>query len=114
MRRFRLHKFALMYFLFSRFNKDSDGKWQARKVIDIPPKKVEGWAMPVMHGTMTDIIISMDDKYLYVSNWVHGDVRQYDITDSANPKLVGQIFLGGSIIKGGPVKVTEDLELKVS
>jgi hypothetical protein len=28
-----------------------------------------------------DIILSMDDKYLYFSNWVHGDIRQYDITD---------------------------------
>ncbi len=34
-----------------------------------------------MPGMNTDIIISMDDKYLYLSNWIHGDVRQYDITD---------------------------------
>ena len=37
--------------------------------------------LPEMPGVMTDIIISMDDKYLYFSNWVHGDIRQYDITD---------------------------------
>ena len=24
----------------------------------------------------------MDDKYIYFSNWLHGDIRQYDITDS--------------------------------
>ena len=82
-------------------------------MIDIPPKKVEGWALPDMPGVLTDIIISMDDKYLYFSNWAHGDIRQYDITDTENPKLVGQIFLGGSIIKGGSVKVIEDKELKV-
>ena len=35
----------------------------------------------------------MDDKYLYLSNWIHGDIRQYDITDTKNPKLTGQIFL---------------------
>ncbi len=34
-----------------------------------------------MPGVITDIILSMDDKYLYFSNWVHGDIRQYDITD---------------------------------
>ncbi len=32
----------------------------------------------------------------------------------SNPKLVGQIFLGGSIQDGGPVKVIEDSELTVS
>merc|ERR1711973_83387 len=63
-----------------------------------------------MPGVMTDILISMDDKYLYFSNWVHGDIRQYDITDTRNPKLTGQVFFGGSIQKGGPVTVTEDQE----
>jgi len=42
---------------------------------------------------ITDIVMSLDDRYLYVSNWLHGDVRQYDITDTANPKLVGQVIL---------------------
>jgi len=54
----------------------------------------------------------MDDKFLYFSNWVHGDVRQYDISDPSHPKLTGQIFIGGSIVKGGPVKVIKDNELK--
>jgi len=62
----------------------------------------------------TDILISMDDKYLYFSNWVHGDVRQYDISDTSKPKLVGQVFLRGSIDKGGEVKVLKDEELRVS
>ena len=33
----------------------------------------------------------MDDRFMYLSNWLHGDVRQYDISDSSNPKLVGQV-----------------------
>lgn len=65
-------------------------------------------------GIMTDILISLDDRFLYFSNWAHGDIRQYNITDPEHPKLVGQIFLGGSIVKDGPVKVTYDAELKVS
>lgn len=56
----------------------------------------------------------MDDKFLYFSNWVHGDIRQYDIRDPAHPKLTGQIFIGGSIVRGGPVKVVKDSELDVS
>ena len=64
-----------------------------------------------MPAVLTDILISMDDKYLYLSCWVHGDLRQYDITDIKNPKLTGQVFLGGCITKEFGVKVTEDKEL---
>ena len=42
-------------------------------------------------GLVTDILLSLDDKYLYLSNWLHGDIRQYDITDRKHPKLVGQV-----------------------
>jgi len=35
----------------------------------------------------------MDDRYLYASNWLHGDLRQYDITDRRHPRLVGQVGL---------------------
>ena len=41
----------------------------------------------------------MDDRFLYLSNWLHGDVRQYDITGE-EPKLVGQFFVGGEAGKG--------------
>jgi len=96
-----------------RIFKTEKGDWDAEKVIDIPNKKVEGWIMPEMPGVMTDILISMDDRFLYFSNWLHGDVRQYDITDTRNPKLTGQIFFGGLIQAGGPVKVIEDKEMSV-
>ena len=62
---------------------------------------------------MSDIILSLDDRFLYFSNWLHGDVRQYDVSDPKNPRLVGQIFLGGSVQSDGPVKVVEDKELEV-
>jgi len=95
-----------------RFYRSDDGSWKADKVISTPNKKVEGWVLPEMPGLVTDILISMDDKFLYLSNWLHGDVRQYDISTPSKPKLVGQIFLGGLITKEGPVKVTQDPELK--
>ena len=42
-------------------------------------------------GLITDILLSLDDRFLYFSNWLHGDIRQYDITDRENLKLVGQV-----------------------
>jgi len=95
-----------------RFFKTDKGDWSAEKVIDIPAKSVDGWALPDMPPVLTDILLSMNDKYLYLSNWIHGDIRQYDVSDPKHPKLAGQIFLGGSITKEFGAKVTKDLELK--
>lgn len=89
---------------------DSD-KFVATKVIDCYPKKVEGYSSEYVNGMMSDILLSLNDKFLYFSNWLHGDVRQYDVSDPKNPKLTGQIFLGGKILKDSNVKVIEDKEL---
>lgn len=94
-----------------RFFQNEEETWSAETVIKVPPKKVEGWALPDMPGLITDILISLDDKFLYFSNWLHGDIRQYDIRDPRNPRLAGQVFIGGSIVSDGPVKVVQDSEL---
>lgn len=36
-------------------------------------------------------------------NWLHGDIRQYNIEDPKNPLLKGQVWVGGLIQKGSPV-----------
>jgi selenium-binding protein 1 len=87
------------------FTKNGDSKWRTETVIRVDPLEVEGWVLPQMPGLITDILISIDDRFLFFSNWLHGDVRQYDITDPSRPRLVGQLFVGGSVRKGGPVKV---------
>ncbi|KAL0271546.1 UNVERIFIED_CONTAM: hypothetical protein PYX00_008605 [Menopon gallinae] len=97
--------------IFRFFRKD-DGTWAAEKAIDVPAKTVTGWLFPQVEGMITDIIISLDDRYLYFSNFLHGDVRQYDISVPSKPKLVGQLFLGGVLVDDGPVKVVEDKELQ--
>lgn len=86
-----------------RFTKTSDEKWESKTVIKVEPIEVTGWALPHMPGLITDFVISMDDRFLYLSNWLHGDVRQYDITED-EPKLVGQFFVGGSMKQNGPVQ----------
>jgi len=50
----------------------------------------------VTPGMICDILVSLDDRFLYFSNWIHGDIRQYDITDTRNPKLVGQVRMRNS------------------
>jgi selenium-binding protein 1 len=80
-----------------------NGHWEVRKVVDIPPIELAGWPFPVP-SLMTDLLISLDDKYLYLSNWLHGDIRQYDISDPAYPRITGQVWCGGVLGKGGSVR----------
>ncbi len=85
---------------------DDVGTWAAEVVIRQEWTPVEGWALPAMPPLITDILVSLDDRFLYFSNWLRGDICQYDIRDPAAPKLVGQVFLGGAMCKGGGVLVT--------
>ena len=93
------------------FLDEAKKEWQWKKVIDVENVEVEGWALPQMPALITDILLSLDDRFLYFANWLHGDIRQYDISDPFNPKLTGQVFVGGSLRKGGPVKVVKNGEL---
>jgi len=62
-----------------------------------------------MPGLITDFVISLDDRYLYLVNWLHGDIRQYNIEVPAKPVLAGQVWVGGLIQKGSDVVyVTDD------
>jgi selenium-binding protein 1 len=83
-----------------------DGKWAvgnaAAPAIAVDPLEVEGWELggvqvPNMPGIITDILISLCDKYLFLSNWVHGDIRCYNIENRQRPQLVSQVYIGGSI-----------------
>lgn len=68
--------------------------WDVKKVIDVEPVEKEGWPFPVP-GLITDLVLSMDDRFLYFSNWLHGDIRQYDVSDPRHPRLTGQVWCGG-------------------
>ncbi|XP_076271641.1 methanethiol oxidase-like [Rhynchophorus ferrugineus] len=102
---------SMILLISYRFYKKPDGTWTADNVIQVPPKKVSGWTSNYIGGLISDILISLDDRFLYFNNWLHGDVRQYDITDRAHPKLVDQIFLGGKILSDSDLNVLEDPEL---
>ncbi|KAI5002940.1 hypothetical protein ZWY2020_027590 [Hordeum vulgare] len=92
-----------------RFFKTADGSWSHEVAISIEPLKVRNWMLPEMPGLITDFVISLDDRYLYLVNWLHGDIRQYNIEDPTKPVLAGQVFVGGLLQKGGDVVyVTDD------
>src|SRR6202140_1427976 len=71
---------------------------------------------------VTDINLSLDDRFLYVSCWGTGEFQQYDVSDPFHPKLTGTVHLGGIVrhaahprapqtpLNGGPqmVEVSRD------
>lgn len=108
---------ALSSNVFYFYKRPDSDEFQCQKVIDIPEKVVkfgtEGEAEK-LPGLISDILLSLDDRYLYINLWRHGDIRQYDISDPKKPKLTGQLFLGGAIASDLPnIEVIEDRELKV-
>ncbi|KAL3726588.1 hypothetical protein ACJRO7_031486 [Eucalyptus globulus] len=72
-----------------RFFKTQDGSWSHEVAISVEPLKVQNWILPVMPGLITDFLISLDDRYLYFVNWLHGDERQYNIEDHEHPEGSG-------------------------
>ncbi|MET0769590.1 MAG: selenium-binding protein SBP56-related protein [Solirubrobacteraceae bacterium] len=87
------------------FHRDN-GAYTADNVIAVDGVEQEGWPFPVP-GLITDLVVSMDDRFLYFSNWLHGDLRQYDISDPAHPRLTGRLQLGG--VLGRPCDGPRDL-----
>ncbi len=81
-----------------------NGDWEVTKVIEIPAEPAEAEQLPPMlqgfkavPPLVTDINLSMDDRFLYVSCWGTGEMRQYDVSDPFNPKLTGSVHLGGIV-----------------
>jgi selenium-binding protein 1 len=88
-----------------------NGKWAIRKVIEVPAEPADPALLPpLLKGfgavppLITDINLSLDDKFLYVSCWGTGEFRQYDVSDPFNPKLTGSIHLGGIVRKSSHPK----------
>jgi selenium-binding protein 1 len=86
--------------------REDDGKWAIRKVIDIPAEPADPDLLPpLLKGfgavppLVTDLNLSLDDKFLYVSCWGTGELRQYDVSDPFNPRQTGSVHLGGIVRK---------------
>jgi methanethiol oxidase len=103
------------------------GRWAATKVIEIPAEPAaEDDLPPALKGfkavppLVTDIDLSLDDRFLYVSCWGTGELRQYDVSDPFKPRHTGTVELGGVVrqaahpkkgpLTGGPqmVEISRD------
>src|SRR5688500_8664079 len=107
----------------------SEAAWAVKKVIDIPAEPADPKDLPpLLQGfkavapLVTDINLSLDDRWLYVSCWGTGEIRRYDVSDPFAPKLTSTVRIGGIVrrtphpaqpskrLNGGPqmVEVSRD------
>ena len=105
------------------------GDWKTKKVIEIPAEPADASDLPPLIAPfgavpplVSDINLSLDDRFLYVSCWGTGELRQYDVSDPFDPKLMGSVRIGGIVrrtahpsapdkaLNGGPqmVEVSRD------
>ncbi|TYL39470.1 selenium-binding protein [Natronococcus pandeyae] len=85
---------ALSSNMFHFWEDRETGEYRAEKAIEFDAREHPDWDMPVPPLT-TDILISMDDRYLFGSNWLHGEVWMYDISDPSNPRRADSLSVGG-------------------
>jgi selenium-binding protein 1 len=83
---------------------DRDGDFQVRKVIEIPAVPAAPELLPpvlkpfgAVSPFITDLNLSLDDRFLYVSCWATGELRQYNVSDPFNPVLTGMVQIGGIV-----------------
>jgi selenium-binding protein 1 len=105
------------------------GSWKVKKVITIPAEPADPDQLPpLLKGfkavppVVTDINLSLDDRFLYVSCWGIGELLQYDVSNPFEPRKVGSVKIGGIVrqqahpsqpgtpLNGGPqmVEVSRD------
>jgi methanethiol oxidase len=92
-------------------------QWAARKVITIPAEPADAADLPpalqpfgAVPPLVSDIDLSVDDRWLYVSCWGTGELKQYDVSDPSNPRETGSVRLGG-IVRGQPHPAEPDMRL---
>ena len=79
-----------------------NGRFQIKKTITIPPEPADPALLPALlkgfgavPPLISDIDLSLDDRFLYVACWGTGELRQYDVTDPMKPVLSGSVRIGG-------------------
>jgi selenium-binding protein 1 len=78
------------------------GKFHIEKTITIPPEPAPADDLPPLLKSfgavpplVTDIDLSLDDRFLYAACWGTGELRQYDVSDPRKPTLSGSVRIGG-------------------
>ena len=90
--------------MWHREGNNRSGTWRIHKVIEIPAEPAAADDLPpLLKGfgaappLITDINLSLDDRFLYVSCFGTGELKQYDVSDPFNPVETGSVKIGGMV-----------------
>jgi methanethiol oxidase len=85
------------------WQQDGD-QWAVRKVLTIPAEPADPDLLPpalkpfgAVPPLISDIDLSVDDRWLYVACWGTGELKQYDVADPFHPRESGSVRLGGIV-----------------
>jgi len=85
------------------WHQDGD-RWAVDKVITIPAEPADAADLPpalkpfgAAPPLVTDIDLSVDDRWLYVSCFGTGELKQYDVSDPFHPRETASVRLGGMV-----------------
>ena len=77
-----------------------------------------------MPPLVSDIVLSLDDRFLFVSCWGTGELKAFDVSDPFHPQETGSIRIGGIVdraahpndpsrrLNGGPQMVEASRDCK--
>jgi selenium-binding protein 1 len=101
-----------------------DGTIAVENVIRIPAEPADADELPALlkpfgavPPLVTDISLSVDDRWLLVSCWGTGELKRFDVSDPLHPRETGSVRLGGianptphpvaGVVNGGPQMVEQ-------
>jgi methanethiol oxidase len=86
------------------WEKGDDGRVRVEKVITIPAEPADPDLLPpilqpfgAVPPLVTDIDLSVDDRWLVVSCWGTGELKRYDVSNPHHPRETGSVRLGGIV-----------------
>jgi selenium-binding protein 1 len=107
----------------------TEGAFALTEVLRIPAEPADAELLPpalkpfgAVPPLVSDIALSVDDRFLYVSCWGTGEFQRYDVGDPLHPRLAGSVRVGGIVsraahpsasgvpLEGGPqmIEVSRD------
>jgi methanethiol oxidase len=78
--------------------------WDIERTISVPPEPAQVDQLPpalqpfgAVPPLSTDQVLSLDDRFLFLSCWGTGELKAFDVTDPLKPVETGSVRIGGIV-----------------
>jgi methanethiol oxidase len=82
----------------------TDGTWQVERTVSVPPEPAETKQLPpalqpfgAVPPLSSDQVLSLDDRFLFLSCLGTGELKAFDVTDPLKPVETGSVRIGGIV-----------------